>query len=77
MLRVPTYLGPSSIHGIGVFAVERILAGAEVWRFSPGLDLDLDRSSTSTAQAWVMSVISTEGRYSVGQAATRLTDPCQ
>lgn len=41
------------------------------------LDLDLDRSATSTTQAWVMSVISAEGRYSVGQAATRLTDPCQ
>ena len=42
MLRVPTHLRPSSIHGIGVFAAERIPAGAEVWRFSPGFDLDLD-----------------------------------
>ena len=44
MLRVPTHLRPSSIHGIGVFAAERIPAGAEVWRFSPGFDLDLDPS---------------------------------
>ncbi|MGH7542569.1 MAG: SET domain-containing protein [Gemmatimonadota bacterium] len=44
MLRVPTHLRPSAIHGIGVFAAERILAGAEVWRFSPGFDLDLDPS---------------------------------
>lgn len=42
MLRVPTHLRPSTIHGIGVFAAERIRAGVEVWRFSPGLDLDLD-----------------------------------
>lgn len=44
MLRVPNHLGPSPIHGIGVFAAERIPAGAEVWRFSPGFDLDLDPS---------------------------------
>lgn len=44
MLRVQTHLRPSTIHGIGVFATERILAGAEVWRFSPGFDLDLDPS---------------------------------
>ena len=44
MLRVPTDLRPSSIHGIGVFAAEPIPAGTEVWRFSPGLDLDLDSS---------------------------------
>ena len=44
MLRVPTHLRPSSIHGIGVFAAERIPAGAEVWGFSSGFDLDLDPS---------------------------------
>jgi len=32
LLRVATHLRPSSIHGIGVFAGERIPAGAEVWR---------------------------------------------
>lgn len=42
MLRVPTRLGQSLIHGIGVFAAERIPKGTEVWRFSPGFDLDLD-----------------------------------
>ncbi|HKY61054.1 MAG TPA: SET domain-containing protein-lysine N-methyltransferase [Gemmatimonadota bacterium] len=44
MLRVATHLRSSSIHGIGVFAAERIPAGAEVWRFSPGFDLDLEPS---------------------------------
>ncbi|MGH7558652.1 MAG: SET domain-containing protein [Gemmatimonadota bacterium] len=42
MLRVATRLGQSSIHGIGVFAVEGIPKGVEVWGFSPGFDLDLD-----------------------------------
>lgn len=44
MLQVATHLGPSTIHGIGVFTDERIRAGSEVWRFSPGFDLDLDPS---------------------------------
>ncbi|MGH7563981.1 MAG: SET domain-containing protein [Gemmatimonadota bacterium] len=44
MLRVPTILERSPIHGIGVFAAERIPKGTEVWRFSPGFDLDLDPS---------------------------------
>lgn len=44
MLRVPTHLRPSTIHGIGAFAAGGIPAGAEVWRFSPGFDLDLDPS---------------------------------
>lgn len=44
MLQVPTRLGASSIHGIGVFATSPIPAGTEVWRFSPGFDLDFEPS---------------------------------
>jgi uncharacterized protein len=39
MFLVRTKLGPSPIHGVGVFAAEPIAAGREVWRFAPGLDL--------------------------------------
>jgi SET domain-containing protein len=42
MLFVRTRLAPSSIHGLGLFAAEPIPRGAEVWRFTPGFDLDLD-----------------------------------
>ncbi len=42
MLLVRVRLAPSPIHGIGVFAVDPIPSGAAVWRFTPGLDLDLD-----------------------------------
>jgi uncharacterized protein len=42
MLQVRVRLGPSPIHGIGVFAAEPIARGAEVWRFTPGFDLELD-----------------------------------
>jgi SET domain-containing protein len=42
MLLVATRLAPSPIHGIGVFAASSIAVGTPIWRFEPGLDLDLD-----------------------------------
>lgn len=38
MLLVPTVLGPSTIHGTGVFAASPIPAGTCIWEFSPGVD---------------------------------------
>lgn len=38
MLLVKTRVGPSPIHGIGVFACERVDVGEPVWRFAPGFD---------------------------------------
>ncbi len=35
---VKTYLGPSQIHGIGVFADEFIPRGTKIWRFVEGFD---------------------------------------
>jgi SET domain-containing protein len=40
MLLVPTRIGPSAIHGIGVFAVAPIVKGTPVWRFEKGLDME-------------------------------------
>jgi len=40
MLLVPTRIGSSTIHGIGVFAVAPIAKGAAVWRFAKGLDME-------------------------------------
>ena len=42
MLLVRTRLATSPIHGIGVFAADPVACGAEVWRFTPGFDIDLD-----------------------------------
>jgi SET domain-containing protein len=42
MLLVRTTLGPSRIHGLGVFAAEPITKGTVVWTFSPGFDLERD-----------------------------------
>jgi hypothetical protein len=44
MLIVNTYLDRSAIHGIGLFAAERIPAGTVVWRRSPEVDILLDRA---------------------------------
>ena len=40
MLLVPTRLAPSTVHGLGVFAVDRIAKGTPVWRFQTGLDME-------------------------------------
>jgi hypothetical protein len=42
MLLVKTYLDRSAIHGVGLFAAERIPAGSVVWRRSPEIDILLD-----------------------------------
>jgi SET domain-containing protein len=38
MLLVKTYLGESTIHGLGVFAGEFIRKGTKIWRFVHGFD---------------------------------------
>jgi SET domain-containing protein len=38
MLLVKTYLDRSKIHGLGVFAGERIAKGTKIWRFVEGYD---------------------------------------
>lgn len=42
MLLVGTFIGPSPIHGIGLFAAEPIARGTRVWQFTPGFDLEMD-----------------------------------
>lgn len=38
MMLVPTYVAPSPIEGVGVFAAEPIPAGTLIWELAPGLD---------------------------------------
>jgi len=39
MLLVKTYISPSKIHGIGLFADEDIKKGTTTWRFNPTIDI--------------------------------------
>lgn len=43
MLLVKTRIGPSRIHGIGIFAAQFISKGEGLWRFEPGFDLELSK----------------------------------
>ena len=38
MLLVPTYVAPSAIEGVGVFAAEPIPAGSLIWKLDPAFD---------------------------------------
>lgn len=38
MMTVPTYVAPSSIEGVGIFAAVDIKAGDEIWRYEPAFD---------------------------------------
>ncbi len=44
MLCIPTYVGPSRIHGRGLFAAAPVRRGALVWRFDPERDRILTRA---------------------------------
>jgi hypothetical protein len=46
MMLVRTRVGPSEIHGNGLFAVERLPKGTPIWRFEPGFDHEF------TPEAW-------------------------
>lgn len=41
MLLVKTVLGPSAIHGVGLFAAEPIRKGTVLWRLDPTIDVQL------------------------------------
>jgi SET domain-containing protein len=47
MLLVPTFLAPSPIHGIGLFAAAPIPAGAAVWRLDEAFDRAVDEGALS------------------------------
>ncbi len=47
MLRIATRVGPSRIHGLGLFAVEAVPRGTVVWRLDPGFDLVLDEAAAA------------------------------
>ena len=45
MLLIPVKVNRSSIHGIGIFASQAIVADTCIWRFTSGFDLDIEPSA--------------------------------
>jgi SET domain-containing protein len=45
VLLVPTYLAPSRIHGIGLFAADGVAAGTRVWQLDTAFDLAVDEQA--------------------------------
>jgi uncharacterized protein len=48
MLLVKTFLAASKIHGIGLFAAERIRKGTVIWRMNPVIDVELTDDQVAT-----------------------------
>jgi hypothetical protein len=48
MMLVATYVAPSPIEGVGVFAAEPIPAGTLIWQLAPGLDRLIPRSEVES-----------------------------
>lgn len=46
MLLVKTKIGPSKIHGIGLFADQFIAKGTHIWKFTPGFDIKVTEEDT-------------------------------
>ena len=51
MMVVPTYLGPSLIEGVGLFAAAPIVAGTLIWRLADGLDVLLTEADIARMPA--------------------------
>ncbi len=47
MFLIRTRVGPSAIHGTGVFSVDAVAEGAIIWRFERGIDLVIPHDRVS------------------------------
>lgn len=73
MLLVETELGPSNIHGIGVFLREPVRKGEPVWRFDSRIDRVYSEDELAGLPGHVQSFLRT---YSTWHEATRLWILC-
>ena len=62
MLLVKTYLAPSMIEGIGIFAGQDIQKGTVTWKFSPGFDLSFSKKEVKAMPPLLQQFMK---RYSV------------
>lgn len=81
MLFVETYLAPSDIDGIGLFAAEDIRSGTVIWRLVPGFDVIVDevelRKMPDTARQFMFKYASLSkqlGKYVLSADDDRFTN---
>lgn len=61
MMRVPVRLAPSTIHGLGLFAVEPIPEGTVVWDYDPPIDQTIPVAKLPEFTPWVRKYIGIYG----------------
>lgn len=64
MLLIKATAKPSIIHGIGLFLDEDISKGTQIWKFSPGLDLEIIPSNFDKLSAYEKDFINFYGFHS-------------
>jgi SET domain-containing protein len=75
MLLIRTRIGPSPIHGSGVFACETVPPGTDVWQFEPIFDRVIEEAELRTMPAAFREYIDTYAYYS-NDLGGRLLLPC-
>lgn len=61
MLRIRTYLHPSSIHGIGVFSLERLFPERLIWSFEENFDRRYSQEDFSKLSPAILEYYNTYG----------------
>jgi len=74
MLLVPTYVAPSAIEGLGLFAAQPIAKGTTVWRFDPLLDLVFPEGLLAGYPAGTQAFLRKYGYVQKGTAGYRILD---
>lgn len=67
MILVMTKIGPSSIHGMGLFAAEPIPQGSVIWRFTEGLDVDICQCRFDSLPQTLQEFLSIYAYYDSGR----------
>lgn len=74
MLLVPTYVAPSAIEGLGLFAAAAIPKGTVVWRFDPLLDLIFPEHALAAYPAGTQAFLRRYGYRQKGTSGYRVLD---
>jgi len=61
MLLIPTFVAPSAIHGLGLFARESVPRGTLVWKFDPRVDQLLSAATVEALPAAAREFVETYG----------------